>query len=443
MYTKIKSRLKELYHHSGAIFILDAYFLRIIDSVKKLLDIYLKKIDSKGRNITTINSLSEMLKMLELNGDTIYGREIVEQYDEDPSKTILLVSHEMSLSGAPIALFHMAKEIKKQGYQVIFCSHMSGEILAQNIYEYDIPVIISRDIYETNLILKIRTLFAKIIVNTIKLFPIINILKDTDMEVIWWIHEAEESYNRSIARYMPRTLPENIHPFTVGPYAMRVLLDHFPRYKTRNLLYSSPDLMVEELKKSVDVYSLPVDAQDKKVYAIVGVVTRRKGQDVLIRAINMLPDRIRRSCYFVFVGQGCDDYITSKLNRLERGYPENVHYIEGLNMAQICGLYKNVDYLVCSSRDDPMPLVIAEAMSFGVPCICSENTGDAAIIKKYRSGYIYEKNSASKLSKTIMASFYQYEKKYKKMSQNSRKAYDDIFSESIYEKRLKKVLEEK
>jgi glycosyltransferase involved in cell wall biosynthesis len=49
--------------------------------------------------------------------------------------------------------------------------------------------------------------------------------------------------------------------------------------------------------------------------------------------------------------------------------------------------------LICASRDDPMPVVVTEAMMFSKVCICSENTGSANIIQDGNSGFVYKDNS--------------------------------------------------
>ena len=97
----------------------------------------------------------------------------------------------------------------------------------------------------------------------------------------------------------------------------------------------------------------------------------------------------------------------------------------------------NYDYL---SRDDPMPAVVTESMSLGKPSICSQNTGSADFIEHYDAGYTYGKDDPHKLAKLIVDSHGISDDRYEELSRNSRRAYEENFSEEVFEKNVTEIM---
>ena len=443
-----KELFKSIYHSSPLLFIMDAYFQRIL----RYATINSKSESDRNhnRNIAAISSLSEMLTGLKKCGAVIYGENIIENYEELPQKTILLISHELTLTGAPLVFLNAACCLKNFGYQTILISSLNGEKFAKLAPPKNIPIIYYPGLYKNDYILSIRKLFTKIFINTnsCELTTAINSLSGTDSEVIWWIHEAKESYKRGHARVMPRRVSDNIHIYAVGPYAIRQLKLRFPHYKVHSLIYGSADihsLVANEppSKSSTnDNFGLidnDSNKKNKKVYAVIGSVTYRKGQDILINSINRLPNEVRDNSIFLFIGKMIDKPIYLELNKLIKRFPNSVRYINELSPDEVYRLYNHIDFLICPSRDDPLPVVIAEAMSMGIPSLCSCNTGSAPIIRKYQSGFTYGDNSPKKLAKLIEISYHTSDTVYKKMSLRARLAYEKIFSETIFENKLRIV----
>ena len=358
------------------------------------------------------------------------------------SKTVLAICHEFSMTGAPIVLLHLADVLKAQGYKIVIISPKDGKLFRDEAEKRGIITIYCPDLFETDLVLKLSGLFDKIIVQTLICYPVINMLKETGKDVMWWIHEGPEIYYGFIARALPRRLPDNIHVYCVGGYARRALKCRYPRYRIHNLLYYSPDLKAAKSQES-DIYKLI--NTDKKVFMLVGYYCRRKGQDILARAIDMLPEDVRKGSLFVFVGKFAKEEKEKKSGeyvvKISHKYPDSVIYSGELSIEQVYRLYSKIDFLICSSREDPMPVVITEAMSLGKPSICSENTGSAAIIKRHKAGMTYGFNSPLMLKKRIDEAYHMPLDDYNKMSKRARRCYKHYFSREIFEKNVRKIFE--
>lgn len=65
-------------------------------------------------------------------------------------------------------------------------------------------------------------------------------------------------------------------------------------------------------------------------------------------------------------------------------------------------IFKQATCIVCSSRDDPMPVFMTEGMMMSKICICSENTGTATLIENGKNGFVYANNDYKELANKIM-----------------------------------------
>ncbi|MDF2857945.1 MAG: methyltransferase protein [Neobacillus sp.] len=237
---------------------------------------------------------------------TVYLEYKIKELDRDNinGRRILLIGHELSLTGAPVALHYFAKALQKNGDRPIIIAPSNGNMCGTSCEE-GIPVIVINNLYSVDFVSRYAPLFDLIVVNTIVGYPIIAMLTEADLPVLWWIHEAEASYTDDTIKMLPPILPYNIHIYCGGSYAERLLLRYRPKYKTNQLLYCVADYAEEMHMKAIIELNL---AEKKTIFAIVGTQEKRKGQDVVVDAIlSMRREQVER-CLFVFVGKKCDPY---------------------------------------------------------------------------------------------------------------------------------------
>lgn len=388
-------------------------------------------------NMPVAGSLKDMVNAAEKRKAVFYGKSILDRYVDDPSRTILFVTHELTLSGAPMVLLNLIRSFQLRGWQVAVLSREDGK-LGPYAEEAGIPIIVVPGLFQSDFITKVRTLFRAIVVNTIIGAPAIQQLNGSDTPVIWWIHESRAVYKKESAREMPRSLSGNIHVYCVGQYAKRMLKFRAPRYRTENLLYHANDLTE---KTGSEWMQKGHSRKQRKRYVSVGAIGPRKGQDVLLDAIDLLPQKVLEGSWFAFAGPVGDAALHEQIARKSRENPDRIRDCGELMPEEVYDLYRTCDWLVCSSRDDPMPVVVAEAMSLGMPCICSANTGSADIIREYGAGIVYDHDDPRRLAKLIEDSFNMSGEDYRSMSSNARRAYEEHFSMAVFEKNVDRLIE--
>lgn len=392
-----------------------------------VISIILKRVFKlKFHNIETISKLKKLSKLFPINlyNETKYN---------PLNKNVLIVSHELSLTGAPITLVQLATTLEQLGYTpIITCPH-DGPLL-ETFIQKNYFIITSYLILETNLLLSLSSFYRILFINTAVCGPVIKYFINKNQKLIWWIHESELSYNKKTINNLPMELSTNIKVFSVGDLAKRTLLKYRNNYQIENLLYSSPDFYNVNLIQSNQLNS-------KITFAIIGAICETKAQNILCDAIKLLPQNIIENSNFLFVGKNIetDNNIMNQILELQNNYPENIKYLGVMSRPEIEKFYYKIDCLISSSIYDSMPIVVTEALLMSKLVVCSENIGSASILEKEKSGFIYKNNNPEKLAEKIK---FVYENKdhLENIKNNARKTYEKYFSEEAFKNNILSIL---
>lgn len=351
------------------------------------------------------------------------------------TRKVLVLSHELSLTGAPIVLRHAVHILREENFQIVVMCPVDGPLRKAFLLE-NVPVIIRDDLDESDEWLRWADEFDLILVNTVVPFRQIQQLGNIQKPVMWWLHDAKSGYQDYLRHVLPDTISENIYIYSVSKYADDAMKTFRPKYKSDLLFYGLQDNGTEELVPISKIKG----AEGKKVFVSVGTVIHRKGQDILTEAIRLLPDSARKQCFFLFVGKCIDHNIFKYIKDLERDYPEEVRQIDAVPHEEIFDLYRQATAVICSSRDDPLPTFMAETMMVSGVCICSENTGTASVIRHGENGFLYEKDNPRKLAKCIRMAA--ESDNLDSIKAESRKTFEQYFTLEIFRKNLMKCVED-
>ena len=107
----------------------------------------------------------------------------------------------------------------------------------------------------------------------------------------------------------------------------------------------------------------------------------------------------------------------------------------------INSLLESSDILICPSREDPMPTVVAEAMMHSVPCILSDAAGTTTYLTDRVDGLLFKNENEKELSEKIRWCIY-HKDRLEKMGEKARKIYERYFSMEIFEKNLLEVVDQ-
>lgn len=353
-------------------------------------------------------------------------------------KRVLLFSHELSLTGAPVVLFYMAQMLKKNGYHPIVVSPLDGPLSARFLEE-GIPVVVEPFISGKNAALGawMRT-FDLIVICTLVFGEFVGQLgADFPVPVLWWLHEGTEVYSGWWPRAKPRVLGKNVHIYAVGSRALRVYEEHFQNRDAKPLLYGLPDT-----NPHPEEGFHPRPAGKKLTFALIGTVQARKGQDLFLEAIGLLSAEERAQAEFLLIGPWTDSVypeFNQKIRDMAAELPE-VQLMGPLSMDQMDALYPQIDVVISPSRDDPMPVVLPEAMRFYKTCITSVETGTASVIQDGVNGLVCQVDAQDIANK--MRWILEHQDKLAELGRNGRKLYEDTFSLDAFEKKALQAVAE-
>ena len=174
-------------------------------------------------------------------------------------------------------------------------------------------------------------------------------------------------------------------------------------------------------------------SKDKIHFVTIGYIEWRKGQDLLIDAIRMLPAELREKCEFLLVGQD-SSVMANEIRETIKDIPQ-VNMCGKVDREKLKEILNDVDVMICPSREDPMPTVAAEAMAFGVPCILSDATGTAGYVTDGFDGLVFASENKTQLSKKIVWCVEHIED-IKQMGKATETVFNNHFSVNVFEENI-------
>lgn len=144
---------------------------------------------------------------------------------------------------------------------------------------------------------------------------------------------------------------------------------------------------------------LPVN---KLLLTIVGSIEPRKGHDILLKAVTLLPRECRNRIHIVFLGSDKSNNKTNTkwLNKIieETQTKDIVSHFEYQSSKLF---YKISDVFILPSWVEGFPLVTIEAMLSGNLCIRTDAEGAYEQIKNGVTGYIFPKGDVGRLAQIL------------------------------------------
>lgn len=174
-------------------------------------------------------------------------------------------------------------------------------------------------------------------------------------------------------------------------------------------------------------------------FTTIGYIEWRKGQDILIDALERISPKIPDGSEFLLVGQDSSD-MAQKLRKriIEKPW---ILMTGTVGRKELHRILDATDVLICPSREDPMPTVCAEAMMHRVPCLLSDAVGTAAYISDGVDGMIFKNGDIDELQEKILWCI-ENRNTIKKMGNKAYKVYETVFSVKAFEKNLLSYVKE-
>jgi glycosyltransferase involved in cell wall biosynthesis/GT2 family glycosyltransferase len=302
------------------------------------------------------------------------------------SPRVLFVSHETTLTGAPIQLLHLVRWLHKEGWDVVVAAPEPGPI--SDLLEADgVPLLIHPELLEEPGHEKLRELAAQfdvVVANTIVSWRAVRVARGENKSVIWYLHET------LVAIRLIRQIPE-IAPTLVTPTEQTA--------RVFQGLTSTPVAVVP--------YGIPISApplrtrtEKRQVFITLGSIEPRKGQDVLVEAIRNIAPDLARAATFKFVGRCLEQPFADEVKAKAAGL-DNVEFTGERDHEASLALLADSDVLVSPSRDETMPITILEAMALGKAVISTDVGGISEWVRNESNGLLVPPEDPVALARAI------------------------------------------
>ena len=186
---------------------------------------------------------------------------------------------------------------------------------------------------------------------------------------------------------------------SVGPVPEKAIHSIMPELQVEQLLYG-----VEDIERKAE----RAGRQDKVCFVTIGSIEERKGQDVLLQAVCLLPEEIRSNAVFYLIGNDTS-LLAEQIKEKARAMPEFV-LTGGVGREKIHEILEKADV-----------------------------TGTASYIQEGKRGLIFENGNVGELTdkirwcienRTVLA----------EMGKRAREIYESIFSMKRFEEEVNKVI---
>ena len=308
-----------------------------------------------------------------------------------PALDILILSHDLSESGAPRAAYEVAGVLREAGHFVVVASPSDGPY-RKRLCDIGVDVIVDEVLLNQDPnVFDFARDFDKVICNTIVCWPAVAQLHEA-VDIYWYVHESEAI--REFVDNVPgfaAVLEKGVPIWANSRLAAKFLIAN--GVEPRIIEYGIPERTLLRLKTDCDV--------SKFVIGVFGSYEPRKGQDLAISGMLKLPEKVRRQVELRLFGRTLDPSFRDHIEQHLAGGDSSVVFFTEVDHDECLRQMAVCDVILISSRDDALSFVGLDALALGKALICSRTTGISEYLEDGQSGLILHENTAEEIARVL------------------------------------------
>ncbi|MGA7799799.1 MAG: glycosyltransferase family 4 protein [Gammaproteobacteria bacterium] len=190
-------------------------------------------------------------------------------------------------------------------------------------------------------------------------------------------------------RYVQARLPTALLKRALGPVDCTCVLTDWWKARLTSVYHSGivtvvPNPMPPDLERTAEQYGGPhrTPSSEVRLLAMARLVAG-KGVDVAIRALALLPERVR----LVIGGDGPERVVLTRLAS-ELGVAGRVEFKGWVGGEDKARLLADADIFCLPSTYDAFPMSMVEAMAYGIPVVAARWGGIPDVVPHGRAGFL-------------------------------------------------------
>ncbi|MEP6708566.1 MAG: glycosyltransferase [Verrucomicrobiota bacterium] len=305
---------------------------------------------------------------------------------------VLFISHETTLSGAPIQLLHLATWLRERDWELLVSAPERGPI-SDLLNAAEVEIVIEPTLLidpQRDALRELCGQFDVVVANTIASWPAVLAAHEEKVPVIWYLHETRVAVELigKISEIRPALRVANLLVTPTRETAR--IYEGLSRAPIEVVPYGIPELPV----------SAKVNSGQPLEFVALGSYEPRKGQNILIQALHRLDPATRARTSFKMAGRTLDAGFFERIVTAAADL-KNVELVSALDHGESLRLLATADVLICPSRDETMPVTIIEAMSLGKAVIAADVGGIREWIRDEMNGFLVPPENPHALAEVI------------------------------------------
>lgn len=347
---------------------------------------------------------------------------------------IVLLSHSLDISGAPLSLLSIAKYLADLGHHVVVISAKNGA-LCTDYESANVSVYIHHDIYSDTCDISYITSHNPdlIIVNTVLGHNIVKACEHMSTPLLWMIRECNNGMEQ-----LPSVDPHIFSLPDAVVFPSKACQESYQYFgDNASVIYNGIDIEKIDLYCSThskaDIRNRYGFSDEAYIFTMIGPLSKHKGQDFFIKAAQNLIHYCKNEnknyeVHFLIVGHTEPDSIYAKhcKDLISKEFSQNIHIYPPTD--HIYDFYTLSDSIVIASTTEACPRVLLEAMSFAKPIFTTKVGGIPEIVHIPDDAISFTLDYVPNLT-TLFLHYIEQESLYKYQSKNAKKRVEESFKE--------------
>lgn len=326
-----------------------------------------------------------------------------------PARTrILLVSHDLSRSGAPVVLLGVAKFLLSKQYDIDVWGLSGGELYNDFVELGIVPHLVRnsrraiRDLY-----IKTNKKYDYIICNTIESYKAIDVLHRFCVPTIWYIHESgylEEYIQKN--KDFKRVFEHFYNIYACSKYSAKIC----QRYNKISEIRIIPNCVDDAFVSYSDHKEIR--------FGVIGRVSELKGIDVLVSAFKKLV--LTEPQTRLYIAGDTQSEFAQNLIQANKNIKQ-ISWLGVIKGTEKQKFFDSINVLCVPSVYDSAPISLLEGLMYGKPIITTTNVGNNNLVSE-QCGFIVSVGDTDGLYKS-MKWFCDNKHRVPQMMQDARAQY--------------------